>query len=138
MSTKSVSEAVRWYPARVLDIAIDQSSQTPTFEQVRRRIVELVRRDELIAGTKLPTVRGLAEHLGIAPNTVAKTYRELEHAGVIETRGRAGTFVASAASGDPTLTLAQRATTTYVAELRALGMSDDEILEFVVAAVRGA
>jgi len=122
----------------VLDIAIDQSSPTPPFEQLRRRIVELVRRDELIAGTKLPTVRGLAEHLGIAPNTVAKTYRELEQAGVLETRGRAGTFVATAASGDPTLTLAQRATTAYVAELRALGMSDDEILEYVVAAVRGA
>lgn len=122
----------------MLDIAIDQSSPTPPFEQLRRRIVELVRRDKLIAGTKLPTVRGLAESLGIAPNTVAKTYRELEQAGVLETRGRAGTFVAAAASGDPTLTLAQRAATTYVAELRALGMSDDEILEFVVAAVRGA
>lgn len=129
---------MRWYPAGVLDIAIDQSSPTPPFEQLRRRIVELVRRDKLIAGTKLPTVRGLAESLGIAPNTVAKTYRELEQAGVLETRGRAGTFVAAAASGDPTLTLAQRAATTYVAELRALGMSDDEILEFVVAAVRGA
>ena len=94
------------------------------------------RADDLIGGSTLRTVRGLAGHLGIAPNTVAKTYRELEQLGIIETRGRAGTFVAD--SGDPTRTLAQRAATGYVRELRTLGMSDDEVLEFVVAALRGA
>lgn len=119
----------------MLDIVIDPGSPVPPYEQLRQRIVTMVRRDELIAGTKLPTVRGLAEHLGIAPNTVAKTYRELEQLGIIETRGRAGTFVAD--SGDPTRTLAQRAATGYVRELRTLGMSDDEVLEFVVAALRG-
>ncbi|MEE2031580.1 GntR family transcriptional regulator [Rhodococcus chondri] len=118
----------------MLDIVIDPDSALPPFEQLRRRIVELVRRDELIAGTKLPTVRGMAEALGIAPNTVAKTYRELEKLGLLETRGRAGTFVAD--TGDPARTLAQHATSEYVASVRALGTTDDEIIEFVVAALR--
>lgn len=113
---------------------IDPDEAVPPFEQLRRRIVELVRDGELIAGTKLPTVRGLAEDLHIAPNTVAKTYRELEKLGVIETRGRAGTFVAD--TGDPTRTRAQQITTGYVASVRALGMTDDEILEFVATALR--
>lgn len=118
----------------MLDIVIDSDSSVPPFEQLRRRIVELVRDGELIAGTKLPTVRGMAETLGIAPNTVAKTYRELEQLGVLETRGRAGTFIAD--SGDPTRSLAQQATIEYVASVRVLGMSDEEIIEFVEAALR--
>ena len=48
----------------MLDIVIDPGSTVPPYEQLRQRIVTMVRRDELIAGTKLPTVRGLAEHLG--------------------------------------------------------------------------
>ena len=44
-------------------------------------------------GHRLPTVRALAQELGIANNTVARAYRELEVAGAIETRGRAGSFV---------------------------------------------
>ncbi|NLV78926.1 MAG: GntR family transcriptional regulator [Rhodococcus sp.] len=120
----------------MLDIVIDQDSPVPPFEQIRRRIVELVRDGHVIAGTKLPTVRGLAETLGIAPNTVAKTYRELEKLGIIETRGRAGTFVAD--SGDPTRTRAQQISTEYVAAVRALGMSDDEITEFVEKALRSS
>lgn len=118
----------------MLDIVIDPDSSVPPFEQLRRSIVELVRGGEVIAGTKLPTVRGLAENLGIAPNTVAKTYRELEKLGVIETRGRAGTFVADV--GDPTRTRAQQITTEYVASVRALGMADDEVVDLVRAALR--
>lgn len=118
----------------MLDVTIDPASSVPPFEQLRRRIVDLVRDGELIAGAKLPTVRGLADTLGIAPNTVAKTYRELEKLGVLEAHGRAGTFVAD--TGDPTRTRAQRAAGHYVAELRALGMSDSEIVDFVRAALR--
>ena len=51
----------------------------------------------LPAGTKLPTVRQLAADLGLAANTVARAYRELEADGVVETHGRRGTFVSSAA-----------------------------------------
>ena len=47
----------------------------------------------LTPGTKLPTVRGLAAELGLAANTIARAYRELEGLGVIETRGRAGSVV---------------------------------------------
>jgi DNA-binding transcriptional regulator YhcF (GntR family) len=118
----------------MLDIAIDHDSSVPPFEQLRRRIVDLVRGGHLIAGSKLPTVRGLADTLGIAPNTVAKTYRELEKLGLLEAHGRAGTFVAD--TGDPARTRAQQITSGFVAEVRALGMSDAEIRSFVDAALR--
>ena len=116
-------------------VHVDPPSKTPLYEQLRAGILEQVRTGALIAETKIPTVRGLAEELGIAPHTVAKAYRELEAQGVIEARGRLGTFISS--GGDPTEDSAGRAATAYVAELRALGLDDDKILDFVSRAIRG-
>jgi DNA-binding transcriptional regulator YhcF (GntR family) len=82
---------------------------------------------ELPPGTKLPTVRALAETLGIAPNTVARAYRELEHSGVVSTRGRAGTVV----NGDGADRAAKEAATTYADAMRALGVGQDEALGLV-------
>lgn len=92
-----------------------------------------MRSGELTAGTKIPTVRALAGHLGLAPNTVARAYRELEQDGVLETRGRLGSFIAS--SGDPTRDLAGRAATEYVAVIRRLGLDDEAAVSYVRAAL---
>ncbi|MBB3035933.1 DNA-binding transcriptional regulator YhcF (GntR family) [Hoyosella altamirensis] len=116
-------------------LSIDQDSSIPPYEQICTQIIELVRQENLPAGCKLPTVRQLAAELGIAPNTVARSYRELEAAGVIETRGRQGSFVAAA--GDPTRSRAQTAAVRYVTELRGWGFTDEEISGFVAAALRG-
>lgn len=88
-------------------LVIDPRSAVPPFEQLRVQLFEQVKSGALVAGAKLPTVRRLAEDLGLAPNTVARTYRELETAGLIETRGRNGSFVA--AQGDAAERSAQEA-----------------------------
>ncbi|WP_072806972.1 GntR family transcriptional regulator [Rhodococcoides yunnanense] len=116
-----------------MDVHIDSASKTPLFEQLRAGILAQVRSGKLIAETKIPTVRGLAEELGIAPHTVAKAYKELEAQGVIEARGRLGTFIAS--GGDPTEDSAARAAVAYVAEVRALGLSDDRVRQLVERAL---
>ena len=64
------------------------------YERLRARLLEEMRSGERPAGSRLPTVRGLASDLGLAPGTVARAYKELEAEGAIETRGRGGTFVA--------------------------------------------
>ena len=46
-------------------------------------------------GNRLESVRELAARLGVNASTVARAYRELEQAGVIETHGRRGTLVAA-------------------------------------------
>ncbi|ELB93497.1 GntR family transcriptional regulator [Rhodococcus opacus] len=122
--------------APAVDIDIDPDSSTAPFDQLRLQIIEQVRSGQLIAGTKIPTVRALAVEVGLAPNTVAKAYRELGEQGVIETRGKQGTFIAS--GGDPIRARAEKAATGYVQELRKLGVSDEEILGFVQSALRGA
>ncbi|MFR9673961.1 GntR family transcriptional regulator [Streptomyces sp. TR06-5] len=79
-----------------LHIAVDAAAPEAPYEQLRAQIAEQARSGELPVGHRLPTVRGLAQELGLAANTVAKAYRALETDGVIETRGRKGTFVAAA------------------------------------------
>jgi DNA-binding transcriptional regulator YhcF (GntR family) len=76
-------------------VTIDRSSPTPPFEQVRRQLAAQISAGTLPVGARLPPVRALACDLGVAANTVARVYRELEAAGLVTTRGRAGTAVAA-------------------------------------------
>lgn len=114
-------------------LVVDPSSPVAPFEQLRTQVVEAVRTGSLAAGAKLPTVRRLAEDLGLAAGTVARAYRELERDEVIETRGRHGTFVA--ANGDPTQRQAQAAATAYADRARQLGLAPDDALGYVRAAL---
>jgi DNA-binding transcriptional regulator YhcF (GntR family) len=79
----------------MVDIALDASLPEPPFEQVRSQVARRAASGDLPAGTKLPTVRALATQLGIAVNTVARAYKELEADGVVVTEGRRGTFIAA-------------------------------------------
>ncbi|MGW1957372.1 GntR family transcriptional regulator [Streptomyces sp. NPDC001920] len=117
-----------------LQIHIDDSAAP--FEQVRAQISEQARAGVLPVGYRLPTVRGLAQSLGLAANTVAKAYRALESDGVIETRGRNGTFVAAAGSAaERELATAAQA---YVERARRLGSDEDTALAAVRDALRAA
>jgi DNA-binding transcriptional regulator YhcF (GntR family) len=67
---------------------------------------------------------------------VARAYRELEEAGLVETRGRNGTFVSAA--GERVRERAQRAAQEYAATATGLGLDADEALRIVQAALRTA
>ncbi|TDD26280.1 GntR family transcriptional regulator [Kribbella turkmenica] len=81
-----------------MDISVDPVGVTPPYEQVRAQIEVLIRAGELAKGTRLPTVRQLSLDLGLAVNTVARAYKELEADRLVETRGRNGTFVLASRS----------------------------------------
>ncbi|MGW8693327.1 GntR family transcriptional regulator, partial [[Kitasatospora] papulosa] len=109
-----------------LKIAVDPDSATAPYEQLRAQLSEQTRSGDLPVGYRLPTVRGLAGELGLAANTVAKAYRALEADGVIETRGRNGTFVAAA--GDAAARNAATAAPEYAAHARRLGLAEADAL----------
>ncbi|MBN9177053.1 MAG: GntR family transcriptional regulator [Microbacterium sp.] len=115
-------------------IVLDPASAVPTFEQLRSRLVDDISSGELVAGARLPTVRRLADDLGVAPGTVARAYRELETGGFIETRGRNGSFVSP--QGNAASRQAQRAAATFAEQVRSLRISADEALALVAAALR--
>jgi len=116
-----------------VEITVEPHSTVPPYEQVRARIAELAGNAELPAGTRLPTVRQLAGELNLAVNTIARAYRELETAGLVETRGRNGTFVTARAAGVPAE--AERLAAAYVAATRRLGLSPDKVIGLVQAAL---
>ena len=112
-------------------LKIDPDPDKPLFEQVRIRIIEAVRDGALPAGTRLPTVRELAGQLGLAVNTVARAYRELETAGIVETRGRFGSFVASS---DPVESAMSTAAGAFAAVARKVGLGRDDAVRYLDAA----
>ena len=116
-----------------LSLRVDSLSATPPFEQIRMQVIDAVRAGSLVPGDKLPTVRALADQLGLATNTVARSYRALEQDEVIETRGRLGSFVA--ATGDVTHRQLQRAAVAYADRAKSLGVAPDEALAIVRAAL---
>jgi DNA-binding transcriptional regulator YhcF (GntR family) len=108
-------------------LTVDPSSTQPPFEQLRTQIATRVAEGTLPAGTKLPTVRRLAADLGLAANTVARAYRELEADGVIATEGRRGSFVRSASlDDDGDLSGPRAAATSYAATARRHGLTLEE------------
>jgi DNA-binding transcriptional regulator YhcF (GntR family) len=105
------------------ELRLDPASTLPPFEQLKAAVRDAAVAGTLAHGTRLPTVRALAEQLGLAANTVARAYRELEDEGVIETRGRAGSFVAW--SADAAESELERLAAAYVARADALGVPRD-------------
>jgi len=104
-------------------ISVDPASPVPPYEQIRAQVAAQARDGRLPPGTRLPTVRRLATDLGLAVNTVARAYRELERDGVVLTRGRNGTFVSTAT--DPTTRAAEEAAVAYVRRVRRLGIAPE-------------
>ncbi|MEM9364940.1 MAG: GntR family transcriptional regulator [Planctomycetota bacterium] len=66
---------------------------TPLYQQVVDQIRMRILSGQFVAGDELPPIRVLAERLRINANTVARAYRELEVAGLVEKRRTRGTFV---------------------------------------------
>lgn len=117
-------------------IAVDLRSAVPPYEQIRTQISSLIAIGSLAAGTRLPTVRSLAADLGIAAGTVARAYKELEQAGLIETRRRNGTVVVGLPdSVRPTGGFVPAdliaAVDRYIAEGRAAGLDDGTLQDIL-------
>ncbi|MGW9350075.1 DNA-binding transcriptional regulator YhcF, GntR family [Nocardiopsis flavescens] len=117
-------------------IRVDPTSKVPPYEQIRTTVAMAAAAGELPVGYRLPTVRALAGRLSVAVNTVARAYRELEQAGVVETRGRSGTFIAAA--GDDQRAEALAAARAYADVISRVGLDHDEAVEILRAALDSA
>jgi len=120
-------------------VSVDPSSPTPPYEQIRAQIATMIEAGTLAAGTQLPPIRQLAADLGLAANTVARAYRELEAGGWVVSRVRHGTTVA-ARRRMPEADVRRRlheAARGYAALARQLGVGPDEAVQAVRSALRG-
>lgn len=116
----------------VLTVAADDA--TPPYEQLRRQFAQLIGSGILQPGERLPPVRQLAGDLGLAAGTVARTYRELEAAGLIRTRRGGGTRVADrppTMSEDRRTQLLSEYASAYVGQALLVAAGDHAIVEAV-------
>jgi GntR family transcriptional regulator len=117
-----------------MHIRISPNDGVPIYLQIVNQVKYLVAAGRLAPGDELPPIRTLAEQLVINPNTVARAYRELEVAGVVEKRGTTGTFVSAAGSPlarrERVRILTERID-ALLAEARQLGFDADELFDLI-------
>lgn len=80
------------------DFRLDHTSGVPVYRQLVDQVQAAIASGRLKTGDQLPTIRGVAVDLAINPNTVSRSYRELEQSGVVETQHGTGCFIAESAS----------------------------------------
>jgi GntR family transcriptional regulator len=117
-----------------MQIHIQAQGGVPIYLQVMQQIKYLVASGRLQPGDELPSIRTLAEQLIVNPNTIARAYRELETAGVVEKRRTAGTFVAEAGSPlarKERLRLLRQRVDQLLVEAFQMGFALDEVLKLV-------
>lgn len=124
---------------KVTDLSVDYESALPVYAQLRDQIVQAIGRGSLRPNVQLPTVREIAVHLQVNPNTVNRAYIELEREGVLITARGRGTFVAAGTrKADPEV---RRARLREVArralnEARATGFDARELLRAITTIAR--
>lgn len=118
-------------------ITIDPASRVPLSAQLRDALAAAIEHGRPGPGERLPPVRALALELGLAPNTVARAYRELERAGLLEGRGRHGTFVVDRLPARPSAAeeLLADAAEAFARRIRQLGIPRGEALAAVSRAL---
>ncbi|MFM8574000.1 MAG: GntR family transcriptional regulator [Pirellula sp.] len=117
-----------------MQIHIQAQGGVPIYQQVMQQIKYQVASGRLQPGDELPSIRALAEELLVNPNTIARAYRELETAGVVEKRRTAGTFVSEAGSPlarKERLKLLKQRIDGVLVEAFQMGFQLDDVLKLV-------
>lgn len=106
------------------------NASKPIYMQLADRINRLIVSKELKAGQKLQSVREMAISYNVNPNTIQRTYSELEREGILETRRGQGTFVTEQEDRLSQLRgkLKDEQIQTFVQVMREMGYSSDEII----------
>lgn len=111
-------------------ITLDLKSETPIYTQLRNQIILAIARGDVELGESMPTVRQLAEDLGINPMTVSKSYGELKQLGYLETNLRQGATVCTGIIKKPDFwDKNQEPLELLIAEALLSGIAKEEFLE---------
>jgi len=113
-----------------MEIEIDINDDTPIFSQLVNQVKLGVSRDVLATGFSLPSIRQLANELGVNQNTVAKAYKVLERDSIIVARGYRGTFIHENAKENCQINLNDKGSSIMnesIESMQVLGLTDSEI-----------
>ena len=123
----------------VSELTLNFSSGVPIYRQIVQLLSGKILSGALSPGEKIPSIRDVTAELNVNPNTVAKAYRELELAGLIETRRGMGCFVAERDDARRTLTDEEKRChldtlfASLVTSAGMLGISEQDITDYLTA-----
>ena len=119
--------------------SIDSRSAVPVYEQLKRQIIIHIVSGKLDDGKKLPSIRELAAAILINPNTVAKTYRQLETDGFVTSRKGLGVFISTGGRElqSNRIEIFRELTDEYLSKAAVLGLSADEIMKGLSDRLKG-
>ncbi|WEY46026.1 GntR family transcriptional regulator [Bacillus sp. B28] len=108
----------------------DFQSSKPIYLQIADQIFYRLVRQELVPGDKLPSVREMAIQTKVNPNTIQRTYSEMERLGIVETRRGQGTFIAEKAEIVDELKerLIREVFESFIHQMAELGLTKEEML----------
>ncbi len=118
------------------DWTVEFHSGIPVYKQIVHHVQTAISLGQLSEGDQLPTIRAVHQKLNVNPNTVAKAYRELETAGLIQTDQGRGCFVAPGARAPKLLAKDKRAkmrelVVRFSAEAKGHGISFEELVQYL-------
>lgn len=122
-----------------MEFSVDPATGVPIYRQLKEQICAGIARGRLVPDERLPSVRELSQAVVVNPNTIARTYTELEREGVLYTRPGLGVFVAQ---NRPQLSKKARRERLLkdldplLVEATRLGFSADELVELVAERVK--
>jgi GntR family transcriptional regulator len=122
----------------VIEFHLDRSRGVAPYLQLVQQVEQAIRLGLLRPGDQLPTAKTVVAALTINPNTVLKAYREMEHAGLVDTRQGVGTFVRATAPR-PTLRDHPRLRArlaTWMGQAHAAGLSSKDVQALVATTLR--
>ena len=108
-------------------LKLDVTGELPIYQQIRNQIVMGIASGQLQAGEKLPTIRALADEMGINMMTVSKAYRLLKQEGHITTDRRGGTIISASQAGQVPQSVLE-GLQLHLCELRLAGVSKSDAL----------
>jgi GntR family transcriptional regulator len=118
-----------------MNLELDFRSGIPIYLQVVERIKERIATGRLKPGDQLPTVRALAQELRVNFNTIARSYRILDEAGVISTQQGRGTYILEMPPPEMSARIRRKTlqalTSRYLADADRLGASPEEVLHLI-------
>lgn len=77
-----------------MNLKLNPHDRTPIYQQIVQGIKHQVANGTLKPGEQIPTIRALADQLGVNVNTVARAYAALDRSGVISVQQGRGTYIA--------------------------------------------
>ena len=122
-----------------INFKLDQTNGTPIYRQIIQQIEYAILSGRMQPGDKLPTIRSLAVELKTNPNTIARSYNELEIRGVLETQVGSGTYISDkkpVMEDDSLNRKIREVLGRFIQELRDLGVENRELVKLIESFIK--